>query len=133
MIYNFEKDTELIKMEQMLMNAATDIINSKPIGRVSTVLSLFNGKAKKQMNASNMYFELIEAIFNHLIFVIRIPNIETYVDYYNNYILKIAKIAFPLATKLSVEKEINKINKKIAKGEIRNFKLDTEGNFILIN
>jgi hypothetical protein len=82
------------------------------------------------MAAIKLQYETYDNIANHLITVIKISNIETFVDYQNKYIWPIAKKYFRPGFKTDLNKTKKRINALIKNGKITGFIISSEGHFV---
>lgn len=71
-------------MEKLFDSCIADFLKNDSIGDVGRLLSLFNGRLKKQMAAGKLQYETYDNIANHIVTVTKVGNIETFLDYQNN-------------------------------------------------
>jgi hypothetical protein len=131
MINKFTRDEKLCEMESLFDKCIAEYCNNYSIGNIGKLLSLFNGKFKKQQAAAKLWYETYDNIANHLIKVCNVGNLETFVDYQNTYILPIAKSYLRPGFGTNVKKARKRIEKLIQKGKIIGVTISSEGDFVV--
>lgn len=127
---NFSLDQTIIDLENLALSLAQTRWDNHHISRMGKVIGLVKGDAKREIDATKQFTETMESIKKHLIVDLKLPDLDSFMVYYENRFHPIWKSMAPLAAKVSKDKWRKQFEKDYKKGKI-SYHLDSNDKFVV--